>query len=174
MIHTVWLLLGGNEGNVAATLNNALILLEKRVGRIISRSEIYCSAAWNMEVESMPAENRIFSNMAVEVETSLQPLELLDACKETEKKLGRNPVVNMDYDVYKSRPIDIDIIFYDDIIYNNPRLFIPHPLAHIREFVLNPLNEICPDKVHPLYGKTIKTLRMYESGDLSEYRNSKR
>jgi 2-amino-4-hydroxy-6-hydroxymethyldihydropteridine diphosphokinase len=132
-------------------------MLENRAGRVITQSGIYSSAAWNMPIESMPAENRVFLNMAVEIETELSPLKLLNVCKKIEREFGRDTLQCACTD-YRSRPIDIDIIFYDDIVYNNTRLFIPHPLAHIREFVLKPLCEICPDKIHPLYRKTVREL----------------
>jgi 2-amino-4-hydroxy-6-hydroxymethyldihydropteridine diphosphokinase len=169
MTHTVWLLLGGNEGDVAATFDGALALLEERAGCIVSRSGRYSSSPWNMCSES------VFLNMAVEMETVLPPLELLDVCKEIERVFGRTALPSASVSsvavsvavlatapdsstAYQSRPLDIDIIFYDDIIYSNPRLFIPHPLAHVRKFVLTPLNEICPNKIHPLYGKTVGEL----------------
>ena len=156
MKHKAWLSLGGNEGDVASTFNGALVMIADRVGRIVSQSSIYSSAAWNMAIENMPAENRVFLNMAIEVETALPPLELLDICKNIERKFGRN--TDTGCGAYKSRSLDIDIIFYDNIVYNNPRLFIPHPLAHVREFVLKPLCEICPDKVHPVFNKTVTDL----------------
>jgi 2-amino-4-hydroxy-6-hydroxymethyldihydropteridine diphosphokinase len=147
-MHKAWILLGGNEGDVVSTFNGAIAALVERAGHIVSRSTVYSSAAWNMENGGM------FLNMALEIETVLPPLELLDVCKEIECDFGRSAATS----TYRSRTLDIDIIFYDDIIYNNPRLFIPHPLAHIRKFVLNPLSTICPDKIHPLYGKTVSEL----------------
>jgi 2-amino-4-hydroxy-6-hydroxymethyldihydropteridine diphosphokinase len=156
MKHSAWLLLGGNEGDVALTFNGALVMIAGKVGRIVLKSDIYSSAAWNMAVESMPVENRVFLNMAIEVETELPPLELLDTCKNIEREFGRG--IDTNYSAYKSRPLDIDIIFYDSMIYNNPRLFIPHPLVHVRLFVLKPLCEICPDKMHPVLNKTVNDL----------------
>ncbi|MDR1739429.1 MAG: 2-amino-4-hydroxy-6-hydroxymethyldihydropteridine diphosphokinase, partial [Bacteroidales bacterium] len=157
----VYLLLGGNQGDVSATFRNAQLLIEERVGKIVRLSGEYVSRAWGM-----PAGTPDFLNKAICVSTSLEPLELLKVCKGIEQDFGRAvfaylsentaaaAVVNAEAAAYLSRPIDIDIIFYGNMIYNNPQLFIPHPLASVRKFVLEPLNEICPDYWHPVLRKT--------------------
>ncbi|MDR1973250.1 MAG: 2-amino-4-hydroxy-6-hydroxymethyldihydropteridine diphosphokinase [Bacteroidales bacterium] len=161
MMHKTWLLLGANEGNILQTFDEVRTLLNERVGEIVASSDIHTSEAWNMDSDT------VFLNQALEINTFLQPLQVLDICKEIERILGRETSFDCGSNgsshlrqscEYQSRPIDIDIIFYDDIIYNNPRLFIPHPLAHIRQFVLRPLSDICPDKLHHVYGKTVQEL----------------
>ncbi len=161
--NNVYLLLGGNQGDVSATFDNALLLIKERVGKIMRLSGEYVSCAWGM-----PADTPDFLNKAICVNTCLEPLELLKVCKEIEQEFGRamavgvsegtDVVADAETAIYSSRPIDIDIIFYGDIVYNNTHLFIPHPLASVRKFVLEPLNEICPDYLHPVLRKTVGEL----------------
>ncbi len=152
--NNVYLLLGGNQGDVSATFDNALLLIEERIGNIVRLSGEYVSRAWGM-----PVDTPDFLNKAICVNTCLEPLELLKVCKEIEQEFGRADAVgDIETAAYSSRPIDIDIIFYGNMVYNNPQLFIPHPLASVRKFVLEPLNEICPDYLHPVLGKTVGEL----------------
>ncbi len=94
-----------------------------------------------------------FVNCACKVETELSPEELLDACLSVEKDMGRVRVRR-----WGPRLIDLDILFYGDLIIQTERLFIPHPGIKERLFVLAPLVEIEKDLVHPVYGKTVEEL----------------
>lgn len=109
----VALLLGGNQGDVKRTLQTAQQLVNSRVGAVLRCSHRYESEPWGF-----PAAER-FSNQALEVSTDLTPHEVLDACQRIERELGRNRAAEAvekasSGAVYCSRPIDIDIIFYDD------------------------------------------------------------
>ena len=94
-----------------------------------------------------------FINMAIKVKTDLEPGELLELLKKIESETGRQPGTR-----WGSRAIDLDILFYDDLIFKTVDLEIPHPAIAEREFVLKPLAEIAPDSVHPVLKKSIREL----------------
>ncbi|WP_279069080.1 2-amino-4-hydroxy-6-hydroxymethyldihydropteridine diphosphokinase [Alistipes timonensis] len=150
----VALLLGGNQGDVKRTLQTAQQLINSRVGAVLRCSHRYESAPWGF-----PAAQR-FSNQALEVSTDLSPLEVLDACQQIERELGRNRAAEAvekasSGAAYSSRPIDIDIIFYGDEVIDDERLTVPHPLLAEREFALQPLAEIMRRHRHPVTGVTV-------------------
>lgn len=146
-MHRIYLLLGSNLGDRHKNIDNAINEL-KACGIIISRkSSLYNTAPWGY------TEQPEFLNQAVEGFTSLEPFELLEEIKKIEKKMGRIDIVR-----YGPRIIDIDIIFYDDLILKTDKLIIPHPLMHKRLFVLKPLNEIAPDFIHPELKLSVKNL----------------
>ena len=95
----------------------------------------------------------LFINMAVSVKTVLSPDNLLALCKKIETDLGRTETI-----LWGPRIIDLDILFYDDVITARPDLTIPHPHIKDRDFVLRPLAEIAPDLIHPVLKKSIKEL----------------
>ena len=106
--------------------------------------------------ESVPVgytEQPLFLNMVLKGMTDLKPKELLKYAKEIEARLGREPSFPN-----APRPIDIDILFYDDKVINTSDLVIPHPRITVRSFVLVPLNEISPDLIHPGNKRAIKHL----------------
>jgi 2-amino-4-hydroxy-6-hydroxymethyldihydropteridine diphosphokinase len=145
-----FLSLGSNLGNKRENINRALALMVERVGDVSRRSEFHETEPWGFESESK------FLNLALEIETKLQPYDLLRATSRIEKEVGRKEKsVN---GKYKDRIIDIDILFYDDEIIESPDLTIPHPLLHKRSFVVQPLAEIAPDFVHPALKKKIREL----------------
>ena len=142
----VYLGLGSNMGDRRNNLNRARDYLSQRL-RVEKVSSVY---------ETEPVgniEQPRFLNLVCEVYTNLAPMELLSLDKGVERKLGRVPGKSDE-----PRPIDIDILFYDDQIIETPELVIPHPGLTERAFVLVPLAEIAPELVHPVNGKTIKEL----------------
>lgn len=150
----VTLLMGGNLGDVKRTLQSAQQLVNARVGAVLRCSHRYESAPWGFT-----SENR-FSNQALELTTDLSPLEVLDACQAIERELGRNRAAEqLERSVsgarYTSRPIDIDLIFYDDLVLETDRLTLPHPLLAEREFALVPLCEIMRQRRHPVLGISV-------------------
>ena len=96
-----------------------------------------------------------FLNTVVELETARSPQELLTALKAIERQLGRTPSAVR----WAPRPIDLDLLLYDDRIVREPNLTIPHPRLHERGFVLEPLAQLVPELVHPVLGTTIAALR---------------
>ena len=131
---TVYLSLGSNLGDRELTLRQAVSLLEERVGRVLRLSAFHETAPWGFSSDNM------FVNAAVSIETSLSPRQLLVATQAIEKDLGRT--VKSADGLYHDRPIDIDILLYDNMTVDEPDLKIPHPLMNEREFVKIPLREI--------------------------------
>ncbi|MFD0941731.1 2-amino-4-hydroxy-6-hydroxymethyldihydropteridine diphosphokinase [Pedobacter boryungensis] len=144
-INRTYLLLGSNLGDRELYLERAIQLISEKVGVVIARSSIYETEPWGNT--NQPG----FLNLALGVDTRLLPFELLQAVLEIEKMLGR-----IRHEKWGSRLIDIDIILYgDDIIIVDDQLQIPHAEMQNRKFVLEPLAEIAPNLVHPVFRKTI-------------------
>lgn len=144
---TVFLGLGSNLGNREGNLEKACYLIEKEIGIIQKKSSIYKTAAWGEETQED------FYNQVIRVETTLEPLDLLEKCKGIEQELGRIP-----NEKWGPRLIDIDILFYNTIVFETPTLTIPHRYLAERKFVLIPMSEIANELQHPVFQKNIKTL----------------
>lgn len=147
---TVYLGLGTNLGDKEVQLRTAVNEIEKRIGRVMTLSAFYTTIPWGFTSE------HTFLNAACAVETFLDPYELLSVTQDIEKNLGRKHK-SVDHH-YADRLIDIDILFFDQIIIHEADLQIPHPLLTKRGFVLKPLVEIAPDLVHPINHLTIRKL----------------
>ena len=144
----VFLGLGTNLGDKRNNLLTAVKYIEEKIGKVTSLSSFYATEPWGFESENQ------FLNAAICVETSLEPLNLLHIIKDIEIEMGRTQKsVNK---VYSDRPIDIDILLYDDMIMETEELTIPHPLITERDFVMKPLVEIASDAVHPVLKKGLK------------------
>ncbi|MGN1375292.1 MAG: 2-amino-4-hydroxy-6-hydroxymethyldihydropteridine diphosphokinase [Prevotella sp.] len=134
----VYLSLGSNLGNRELTIHRAIELLNIKVGTIIRISSFI-----ETEPYGFTSSNK-FINAAVCLKTELTPNRLLDKTKEIEKELGRKEK-SVD-GCYHDRPIDIDILLYDDLHIDNIDLKIPHPFMHERDFVMKPLMEIYKER----------------------------
>jgi len=145
--HKVYLSLGSNSGNRPELLRNALQALAS-AGKVVRTSPVYETAAWGFDGPD-------FLNQVVLLETFLEPDELLTALRQIETSLGRLPNGRPGYE---NRPIDIDILTYDDRVIRTDRLTVPHPRLAQRKFVLQPWNDIAPDFRVPDYGKTVSRL----------------
>ena len=146
-MNTAYILTGGNMGGREKYLNQAIKLIRLNVGNVISTSSIYETAPWGKQ--DQPA----FLNQVLIVETKLLPTELLTSILSIEKKLGRERFEKMG-----PRTIDIDILFYNDLILKTPTLVIPHPQIEKRRFVLTPLVEIDENLKHPVSNQPMKAL----------------
>jgi 2-amino-4-hydroxy-6-hydroxymethyldihydropteridine diphosphokinase len=142
-----YLLLGSNLGNKEDNLKNAVKLL-KKFGKVRKHSAIYETEPWGF------SDERNFFNAAICLETSLNPFELLTEILKIEISIGRKRQIKQ----WVAREIDIDIIFFDNLILSEEFLTIPHPHLKNRKFALAPLNEIAPSFIHPVLGKSITEL----------------
>lgn len=135
-MNLVVLSLGSNLGDRYTTLQNAIRTISSKIGSITLESHIYESEALGFESKDR------FLNMCIQVKTELAPLEILEQINSIEKENGRIRNSNLGY---SSRSLDIDIIFYNDLILDLPTLKIPHPRYTERLFVLVPLSGILID-----------------------------
>lgn len=132
--HIAYLSLGSNLGDRHATMQSAILLLDSQAGTVDRVSSAIETEPWGFE-----SANK-FLNMCVRITSTLSPEQLLATTKDIELQLGRTTKsVNGQY---HDRPIDIDILTYDDLHINTPSLTLPHPHMHERDFVMIPLREI--------------------------------
>jgi 2-amino-4-hydroxy-6-hydroxymethyldihydropteridine diphosphokinase len=143
----VFILLGGNVGDKCKIFTKTREMINDRIGNLTKSSSIYVTEPWGFDSE-------LFWNQSLVVETRLLPLEILDVAQSIEKAMGR--IKTSKY--YEPRTMDIDLLFYDDLLFDTPQLTLPHPKIAERRFVLVPLNEIAPYKRHPVTGLTISEL----------------
>jgi 2-amino-4-hydroxy-6-hydroxymethyldihydropteridine diphosphokinase len=146
-MHQVYLSVGSNVGNRKGNIAKALDLI-KDSSRVIKLSDIYETEAWGR------TDQPSFYNQACIISTNYEPEALLQVLKHIEVKCGRKLTLER----FMPRTIDIDILFYDDLIFSSGSLIVPHPLIHERKFVLIPLVQIAPCFVHPVLGRTILQL----------------
>lgn len=157
------ILLGANLGDRVNTLQRAADLMAERVGPVVRRSGLYETAPWG--VTDQPS----FLNQVLAVETGLEPAALLAQSQAIEEELGR-----IRHEKWGARVIDIDILYYDQLILRTETLTIPHPYLHQRRFTLVPLAEISPDFVHPVLKKTTLELlgEVSDEGTVTPYNPS--
>lgn len=125
-------------GDRRRLMERAIEEIEKQIGHVVRQSAFYETEPWGFESPNL------FLNAAVCVETALTPRQLLQVTQYIERTLGRRKNVNCNLSnrKYVDRPIDIDILLYDDLTVDETDLKIPHPLMYEREFVMKPLREI--------------------------------
>src|SRR6266545_6784474 len=144
--HTVYLALGSNLGDRLANLKQAIAALPPQM-EVKAKSSVYETPPWGYEDQPK------FLNQVVKAKTYLDPEPLLKHLKRLEVALGRQASFPNG-----PRLIDMDILFYDELILNTPSLVIPHPRLHERGFILLPLMELNPDLIHPLSKKSVREM----------------
>ena len=142
-LHNVYLGLGSNLGQREENILQAYEHIERLIGHIVCQSAFFYSEPWGFQ------SAHGFVNTAIRVETSLSPFEVLHQTQHIEHLLGKtaeHATIRQSHDVclYQDRPIDIDILLYDNLCMDEPELKIPHPLMQEREFVMIPLREVLP------------------------------
>ena len=145
---TVFLGIGTNLGEREENLRKAIKLIGEHIGEVTAGSSVYETEPWGFTSETS------FLNMVIKVETKLTPSGLLGRIMMIEALMGRL----REGQGYKSRIIDIDILFFETRIFENKVLKIPHPKIQDRRFVLVPLSEIAGDFIHPVFNKSIQVL----------------
>jgi len=146
-MNTAYLLTGSNLGESASQLTLANQYISQKCGKIITQSAVYQTAPWGNQ------DQPFFLNQAIKLATDLEPEALMQELLHIETLMGRIRTIK-----YGPRVIDLDILFFNDLIINKPMLQLPHPAMAERRFVLVPMAEIAPTQVHPVYNKTIQNL----------------
>jgi 2-amino-4-hydroxy-6-hydroxymethyldihydropteridine diphosphokinase len=149
LINTAYISTGSNMGEKHENCRNALSALDQTDTVTVESISRYYSTE-PMEYSDQPW----FVNAAAKIRTSLAPVHLLALLKNCEVKFGReNSGIR-----FGPRPLDFDIIFYNDLVIETEQLIVPHPRMHNREFVLRPINDLAPGLIHPVFNKTIRQL----------------
>ncbi|MFL3000199.1 MAG: 2-amino-4-hydroxy-6-hydroxymethyldihydropteridine diphosphokinase [Cytophagales bacterium] len=146
-IENIFLGLGSNQGDRELNLKNSIKLLNSRVGKVLNTSGIYESEPWGVKNQNY------FLNQVIEIETHIDPNDLLNICKNIEYDMGRKPEIR-----WGKRAIDIDILYYQSKVINQEKLIIPHKLMHERKFVMIPLNDLSENHLHPILKITNKEI----------------
>jgi len=151
--HTAYIGLGSNLGQRALTLRRAVKELGSREGIRVTRVSSFIET----EPVGGPPQGR-FINAAAELRTTLAPRQLFDVLKSVEDQFGRERGVR-----WGPRTLDLDLLLYEEEVMDEPDLQVPHPLMHLRRFVLEPLCEIAPDAHHPILCKSVRELLAADS-----------
>ncbi|MEO7212763.1 2-amino-4-hydroxy-6-hydroxymethyldihydropteridine diphosphokinase [Mucilaginibacter sp.] len=145
---TVFLLLGTNLGNRELFLQEAIMHIEQLVAPVTKASSVYETQSWGK------TDQPDYLNRVITLQTNLTARHVLEKILAIELLMGRKRE-----EKWGSRIIDIDILFYGDAVINEPGLIVPHPELHNRRFTLEPLAEIAPEFMHPLFTKNILTIK---------------
>ena len=158
--HTVYLSFGSYEGDPLAHINEAITMLKEPYAvRNVKRSDLFVTKPYG------PVEQNDFVNGCLEMDTYMDPEELVTYIHEIEDYFERDRSIH-----WGPRPIDLDIVFFDEYVYHSKTLTIPHVDMENRMFVLEPLSQLCPGKRHPIWGKTVAQMKkeLLERGEETE------
>lgn len=145
----VYFSIGSNKGNRSGLINEAIDKIDIIIGKVVLKSSIYETKSWGFNSNN-------FYNICILLESTLTPELILNKILTIEKDMGRLKTT----DQYSDRFIDIDILFFDNMIVNSKTLDIPHPRIQLRKFVLTPMLELTPDLIHPILKKSIRQLEI--------------
>jgi 2-amino-4-hydroxy-6-hydroxymethyldihydropteridine diphosphokinase len=147
-MHSVYLLLGSNLGDRLQYIKQATRQIENQIAPVIKKSSVYETASWGK------TDAPDYLNQVIELYTDVTPRAILQLILNIEKKSGR-----IRGEKWDARTIDIDILFYGQLVINEEGLQIPHPALHTRRFTLEPLAEIAPGLIHPSLNVSILSLK---------------
>ena len=156
--HNVFIGVGSNIGNAKKNCQRGINALKRKTEIDI----VQCSLFYQTKPVG-GLEQPLFVNCVAEIKTALLPINLLLYLKELETKMGRVKTAK-----WGARVIDLDILFFDNLIIDTTNLKIPHSLCHKRRFVLEPMGEIAPDLIHPVLNKSIRELKKFIASDQQE------
>lgn len=145
--HKAYIAIGSNMGDRRKTIDGSIENLNTEEGQVTKLASIIETEPWG------PVEQEGYLNTVVEYRTLLSPQRLMTFLLEVEQAYGRERKEH-----WGPRTLDLDIIFYDDLVTDDPYVILPHPYMHERAFVLEPMMELCPNKVHPLLKQRVKDL----------------
>ena len=148
--YIAYISLGSNLGDTNLNLGKAISKITEKAGAVLAVSSICQTEPWGYQ------SSNEFLNQVIQLETSLSPTDLLSVMQAIEKEMGRKKKTGNSS--YQDRVIDLDLLFYDDLILESETLILPHPLCHKRKFILEPLTEIAPELFHPILKISIKEL----------------
>jgi 2-amino-4-hydroxy-6-hydroxymethyldihydropteridine diphosphokinase len=150
---TAYIALGSNKGDRLQNMKMALHEIEQdKNNSVIKVSSIYETLPYGYK------DQPDFYNAAIQITTTYELIELLDFLKSVEKKIGRQENIR-----WGSREIDLDILFYNNLVFSNERITVPHKEVAKRDFVLIPLTEIAPSYIHPALNQKISDICTVES-----------
>lgn len=149
-MNTIYFSLGSNQGDRFLNLQNAVLYIEQRIGTVDKVSSYYETEPWGF-VDDIP-----FINQVIKVSSGFSAGKILERALLIEKVLGRQRIKTQQ--AYAGRTIDVDILFFNNEIINDTALTVPHKFLQQRKFVLEPLNEIAPQFLHPLLKKNVQEL----------------
>ena len=141
--------IGSNEGDRLSIFQHALLQLKRNLGIFMHNSSIYETEPWGIE------SSQSFYNAALQFETEHSPKEVLNILKYIENQAGRTRI---NQEGYQNRTLDLDLLYYDDLLINDADLVVPHPRIGERNFLLMPLSEIDGSWKDPFHNKTIQQL----------------
>ena len=147
MINGIYLLLGSNLADKRVNIQRAFDLIDLKIGKIILKSSLYETEPWGIKDQNK------YLNQVLKVTSQCSPKNLLEKCNEIESIIGRKRS-----EKWGERIIDIDILYYGDLVISDNELIIPHPEIQNRRFTLELLVELAPDLIHPLLQKDQKQL----------------
>lgn len=147
--HSAYISVGSNIGDKLVNCQNGIAALTLHHGTSIEEQ----SAFYKTEPVDFKDQDW-FINAVVRISTDIEPVPLLKSLNSIQREAGRETDVIR----FGPRILDLDIIFYDELVMNSPELVIPHPRMHERRFVLKPLCDINPGMIHPVFGKSVETM----------------
>lgn len=161
----VFIGLGSNEGDRLKILRGAALDLKKNLGILLKSSSVYETASWGFESEQP------FLNAVMKFETEHQPAEVLNMLHYLEAKAGRQRTENSGY---TDRTLDLDLLYYDDLLQDETSIQLPHPRISLRNFVLVPLSEIDPEWIDVRTQKTVREMldSVEDAGQISVLKNT--